>query len=69
MPSSKKQRERKNLKLLCDFAEFCIKHPELRFWQALRAWAEVEKIYHEVYDKEVDDNIALDTFYFKDKNK
>lgn len=29
----------KNQELLDDFRDFCLAHPELRFWQALRAWA------------------------------
>ncbi len=52
-------------KLLDSFTQYCKKYPELRFWQALRGWARVDRICIERYDKEVDDQIAEDTFYFK----
>jgi len=29
----------KNKKLLRSFTEYCEKHPEMRFWQALRNWS------------------------------
>lgn len=29
----------KNIKLAEDFLKYCKEHPELRFWQALRAWS------------------------------
>lgn len=29
----------KSLKQLSEFTRFCRLHPELRFWQALSAWA------------------------------
>lgn len=32
----------KNLHVVSDFAKFCYEHPEMSFWRALRAWAEVE---------------------------
>ncbi len=31
--------------LLWDFMDYCIKNPELRFWQALRNWSEYTYIY------------------------
>lgn len=33
-----KKDESKNFKLAYEFYCFCRTHPELRFWQALRAW-------------------------------
>lgn len=30
----------KNARLLTSFVKYCKKHPELRFWQALREWSE-----------------------------
>lgn len=59
----------KNAKLLVDFANYCFKHPDERFWQALRNWSCVNKIYIEMYDKGVDDQVVEDTFYFDKKNK
>jgi hypothetical protein len=29
----------RNKKLANDFYDFCMNNPELRFWQALRAWS------------------------------
>ena len=29
----------KNSLVLGDFVAYCLAHPELRFWQALRAWS------------------------------
>lgn len=31
----------KSQKLLESFTVYCVEHPELRFWQALRAWSGV----------------------------
>jgi len=33
------QKFSKNVKLLVEFDEYCNKHPEERFWQALRNWS------------------------------
>lgn len=30
----------KNQQYLIKFSEFCISHPELRFWQAMLAWVQ-----------------------------
>lgn len=35
---------------LGDFVAFCLKHPELRFWQALHAWTRADKIWLENMD-------------------
>lgn len=48
----------KNQKLLESFAEYCISHPEQRFWQALRNWSNVGYIY-----KSNDGEKMEDTFY------
>lgn len=48
---------------LSDFVAFCRKHPELRFWQALRAWSEAEYI---MYEK---NGVLVDTFYWENKNE
>jgi hypothetical protein len=34
----------RNSETLADFAAFCLQHPELRFWQALRVWADVYSV-------------------------
>ena len=52
----------KSAKQLDDFVDYCFKHPELRFWQALRSWAKVNAIYVEI---ESDTDIK-DTFYWDD---
>ena len=44
-----------------EWLEFRAKHPELRYWQALRAYMGVAYIWHEVEDGELQD-----TFYIKD---
>jgi hypothetical protein len=33
-----------NNQLIEEFYQFCKDHPYLRFWQALKEWAEVEKV-------------------------
>lgn len=55
--------------LFKEFQEYHKKHPNERFWQALKNWCKVNKIYIEKYDKKVDDFIAEDTFYFESKLK
>jgi len=51
----------KNIKLLKDFKKYCIKHPEQRFWQALRNWSEWEFIYG------YKNGTGFDTFYYEKK--
>lgn len=58
-------KDSKNWKLASDFMEFCLEHPELRFWQALNAWAELPNLV--VMD--IEGKIARDTFYWTKKNK
>ena len=55
----------KNKVVLNSFVKYCRKHPEMRFWQALRNWAgfcfvAVSKSFFED---------AVDSFYFKGKRK
>jgi len=61
----------KNEKLLADFSAFCAKHPELRFWQALRAWSGFSAIL--VADKQdLTSNILTglqDTYYWDGKTE
>lgn len=58
----------KNQKLLASFSEYCLEHPEQRFWQALRNWAKVgfilkAKTFNFNEDKYED---IKDTFYLED---
>ena len=60
----------KNRKVLESFIEYCIAHPEQRFWQALRNWSGFGNI--KVLDLsqnwlgKID---YKDTFYFEGKEK
>jgi hypothetical protein len=64
----------KNKKLLIDFSKYCTKNPNLRFWQALRNWADVKFIYASskstsILEKDTDIVESLrDTFYWENKN-
>ena len=37
--------DNKNEKTLADFTEYCLDHPQQRFWQALRNWSNYDFIY------------------------
>lgn len=57
----------KNYKLLKEFTKYCEKHPEQRFWQALRNWAGVGFI---KINNSLDDELGdIDTFYFEERNR
>jgi len=56
----------KNRKVLESFIEYCIVHPEERFWQALRNWSGAYSINYEDYDYRGE---MIDTFYFEGKEK
>lgn len=51
----------KNSQALKSLTEFCDKHPELRFWQALVSWSGYNYIYGSMIA--VEDNNLRDTFY------
>lgn len=53
---------------LSEFIRYCLEHPELRFWQALRNWSEADSIQ---YFKIIDDVTSKmsDTFYWENKNE
>jgi hypothetical protein len=57
----------KNSEMLRDFIDYCVDHPEERFWQALRNWSG----WHLVMvsnDSDATDNHAIeDTFYWEGK--
>lgn len=59
--------ENKNKKLLEEFVEYCNKHPEQRFWQALRNWSGFYHLYGNKFISE-DTGYFVDTFYFENKN-
>lgn len=59
--------ENKNKELLESFSEYCIAHPEQRFFQALRNWVGVGYIF--TADERPEDMSKLtDTFYHNNKN-
>ena len=66
-----KHMENKNIVLLSEFASYCQRHPNERFWQALRNWSEYNFILvankHDLDKSTFPDEV--DTFYFEDKNK
>jgi len=57
----------RNKKLLNDFAKYCKKYPEERFWQALRNWSNYNFIY--VSNESIDLSSLKDTFYWEEKNE
>ncbi len=57
----------KNRKLLMSFVNYCAKHPEERFWQALRNWSGFLFIY--ALEPYAGRNRMIDTFYFEGKDK
>lgn len=57
-----------NQKLLESFTVYCKQHPEERFWQALRNWAEVGFIFVNDDTTEIEGCTWRDTFYWENKN-
>ena len=55
----------KNNKLLLSFTKYCLRHPEMRFWQALNNWSELPNL----VVMNINGKIARDTFYWTKKNK
>ncbi len=55
----------KNKKRLKEFTEYCNKHPEQRFFQALRNWLKVDRVLCEKTRKEDYGHKEVeDTFYW-----
>jgi len=56
--------DNKNKELRDSFLEYCLKHPEQRFWQALRNWAQEQNpdITH-IWVSNGLDGEKTDTFY------
>ncbi len=52
--------------LASQFLLFCAKHPELRFWQALRIWSNYPYIW--ISKKYIEDPDLIDTYYFKNEH-
>jgi hypothetical protein len=66
----------KSKKPLLNFVDYCLAHPDERFWQALRNWSEADFILavglqgHTLYKAEDEVKIRYhDTFYWKGKQK
>ena len=62
--------ESKNYKQIASFVEYCVKHPDEKFWQALRNWNQIENPNHNfILTAEIDPNYTehwinlTDTFY------
>lgn len=52
--------------LASQFLLFCVKHPELRFWQALRAWSKYPYIW--ISKKYIENPDLIDTYYFRNEH-
>lgn len=54
-----------NIEVLWSFVKFCLRNHDLRFWQALRAWAGVNFVYtsSKVLTKD-----AQDTYYWEGRD-
>lgn len=57
----------KNVDMLDSFIDYCMTHPEERFWQAIRNWAKVGYILATSGVHPLEGHL-VDTFYF-DNNK
>lgn len=57
----------KNSKLLKEFTAYCNEHPEERFWQALRNWAEFDFLLEGIWNHEGGYIESKDTYFRKGK--
>jgi hypothetical protein len=57
----------RNSRVLRDFTQYCLEHPEERFWQALRNWSGYQAVLTGIPDntKGFGYQIDRDTFYFE----
>lgn len=56
----------KNEEMLLSFTDYCMKHPEMRFWQAVRNWCG----WHAVWvSRDSDPRDAIDTFGWENNRK
>ena len=53
-------------KTLKSFVDYCLAHPQERFWQALRNWSKFNYIYTSDYLIAGDETLS-DTFYIEDE--
>jgi hypothetical protein len=58
----------KNRETWKQFADYCKKHPELRFWQALRNWSGYGFVIVTDSPDVINHPEAKDTFYWSGKN-
>ena len=56
----------KSRELLASFMQYCLAHPEERFWQALRNWSGYTFIY--ASNEVMSDDALDDTFYWENKS-
>jgi hypothetical protein len=59
----------KSWPLLKDFITYCVDHPDLRFWQALRSWSKWHYIYASENGQESKHLELYDTFYWEETMK
>ena len=59
----------KNKELIDEFTAFCEGHPEMRFWQALRAWTGFDYIVAKNETGYAGQNTEEDTFYWEGKDR
>lgn len=52
----------KSKKLLDSFTQYCVDHPDERFWQALRNWCGWPFVYVSVNSEDEIDGYVRDTF-------
>ena len=48
--------ENKNKEKLLSFIDYCLEHPEYRFWQALRNWSQ----YHFIFGYRTKNPLSID---------
>lgn len=58
--------ESKNSETLQSFVAYCARHPEFRFWQALRNWIAEQTTVHSVVLR-LNNGKEIDTFYIESK--
>lgn len=58
-------RETRNGEVLTSFVDYCLHHPEERFWQSLRNWSEINFILAASCDAE---DSGVDTFNWEGRN-
>lgn len=54
-PGCERPRQNNNATKLASFVAYCQEHPEERFWQALKNWAEVSYVYTQTEHSPIED--------------